>query len=287
MTVPTFTAAAAVVAASDFGDDASVSLLAGARDAARPSRARRGGADAPDRDGLCGTSARTPIQPRSRFAPSCGEQCWTPALVPREAPLACRPCCWRRCARDFLLGEARVQIRVGFEMVYDCPQPTPMIFNLNVHFTRVADLVGVTTWWSTRRSDAAIVYSFATGCTAHSLRQGVSHARLCQCARERYRSPDVIVPQAQQIPVRSAEKRCSSCSEAGLRNRSPFRDGVESLRAGPNGMGRVQAICDYVHRHIAFGYEHARMTRQHWKPFTIGPASAATTHTWPLPSAGA
>jgi hypothetical protein len=35
-----------------------------------------------------------------------------------------------------------MRIRVGFEMVYDCPQPTPMIFNLNVHFTRVADLVG-------------------------------------------------------------------------------------------------------------------------------------------------
>jgi len=29
----------------------------------------------------------------------------------------------------------------------------------------------------------------------------------------------------------------------------------------PTGWGRVQAICDYVHRHIVFGYEHARMTR--------------------------
>ena len=35
-----------------------------------------------------------------------------------------------------------MQIRAGFEMIYDCPQPTPMIFNLNVHFTRVSDLVG-------------------------------------------------------------------------------------------------------------------------------------------------
>jgi hypothetical protein len=35
-----------------------------------------------------------------------------------------------------------MKIRVGFEMIYDCPQPTPMIFNLNVHFTRVSDLVG-------------------------------------------------------------------------------------------------------------------------------------------------
>ena len=29
----------------------------------------------------------------------------------------------------------------------------------------------------------------------------------------------------------------------------------------PMGWGRVQAICDYVHHHITFGYEHARMTR--------------------------
>jgi len=35
-----------------------------------------------------------------------------------------------------------MQIRAGFEMIYDCPQPTPMIFNLNVHFTRASDLVG-------------------------------------------------------------------------------------------------------------------------------------------------
>ncbi len=35
-----------------------------------------------------------------------------------------------------------MQINVGFEMIYDCPQPTPIIFNLNVHFTRVSDLVG-------------------------------------------------------------------------------------------------------------------------------------------------
>ena len=35
-----------------------------------------------------------------------------------------------------------VQIRGGFEMIYECPQPTPMIFNLNVHFTHVSVLVG-------------------------------------------------------------------------------------------------------------------------------------------------
>jgi hypothetical protein len=28
----------------------------------------------------------------------------------------------------------------------------------------------------------------------------------------------------------------------------------------PPGWARIQAICDFVHRHIAFGYEHARPT---------------------------
>lgn len=34
-----------------------------------------------------------------------------------------------------------MQIRVGYELIYECPQPTPMILALNIHFTRVSDLV--------------------------------------------------------------------------------------------------------------------------------------------------
>jgi len=33
----------------------------------------------------------------------------------------------------------------------------------------------------------------------------------------------------------------------------------------PPGWGRVQAICDYVHDHITFGYEHACATRTAWE----------------------
>src|SRR4051812_26272463 len=34
-----------------------------------------------------------------------------------------------------------MQIRVGFEMAYACPQPTPMLLVLNVHHSRASDLV--------------------------------------------------------------------------------------------------------------------------------------------------
>ena len=34
-----------------------------------------------------------------------------------------------------------MQIRVGYELIYDCPQPTPMVLMLNIHHTRAGDIV--------------------------------------------------------------------------------------------------------------------------------------------------
>ena len=98
-----------------------------------------------------------------------------------------------------------MQIRVGFEMVYECPQPTPMIFNVHVHYTRVSDLVG--------RDDL------------------------------------VVDP---PVPI------------SGYRD--SFSNWCTRILA-PTGWARVQAICDNVHRHIAFGYQHARKTRTALKAF--------------------
>jgi transglutaminase-like putative cysteine protease len=33
-----------------------------------------------------------------------------------------------------------MKIRVGFEMAYQCPQPTPMILVLSIHYSRASDL---------------------------------------------------------------------------------------------------------------------------------------------------
>ena len=34
-----------------------------------------------------------------------------------------------------------MKLRVGFEMLYDFPQPTPMIMVLGTHFTRASDVI--------------------------------------------------------------------------------------------------------------------------------------------------
>ncbi len=34
-----------------------------------------------------------------------------------------------------------MKIRVGYELIYDFPQPTPMIMSLSTHFTRASDVI--------------------------------------------------------------------------------------------------------------------------------------------------
>src|ERR1700691_1393158 len=36
---------------------------------------------------------------------------------------------------------ASMQIRAGYELIYDCLQPTPMVLMLNIHHTRANDIV--------------------------------------------------------------------------------------------------------------------------------------------------
>src|SRR5262249_43971161 len=38
-------------------------------------------------------------------------------------------------------GTDDMKIHVGFDMAFDCPQPTPMVFMVSVHPSRAADLV--------------------------------------------------------------------------------------------------------------------------------------------------
>jgi transglutaminase-like putative cysteine protease len=156
-----------------------------------------------------------------------------------------------------------MQIRVGFEMIYECPQPTPMILNLNVHHTRVSDLVG--------RDDllfdppvpvAAYRDSFGNWCTRIVAPRGRLRVSADAIVRDSG-APDVLVPDARQLSVPELPEETLLFL---LGSRYCETDRLSEIAwklfgNAPTGWGRVQAICDFVHGHIAFGYEHARMTR--------------------------
>jgi len=162
-----------------------------------------------------------------------------------------------------------MKIRVGFEMIYDCPQPTPMIFNLNVHFTRASDLVG--------RDDlkfdppvpmAAYRDSFGNWCTRIVAPKGRTRVSADALVNDSG-LPDVVVPGAQQLSVQDLPEETllfllgSRYCETDRLSETAWN----LFGQAPTGWGRVQAICDYVHRAIVFGYEHARMTRSAFEAF--------------------
>jgi transglutaminase-like putative cysteine protease len=76
-------------------------------------------------------------------------------------------------------------------------------------------------------------------------------------------SPDIVVRQARQLPVPELPEETllfllgSRYCETDRLSETAWN----LFGNAPTGWDRVQAICDYVHHHITFGYEHARMTR--------------------------
>jgi transglutaminase-like putative cysteine protease len=157
----------------------------------------------------------------------------------------------------------KVQIRIGYELIYRCPQPTPMILNLNVHHTRVADLIRA----DNMRTDPwvpLILYrdGFGNWCT----RLVAPAGRICITSDAVINDrglPEPLVPDAQQHAVESLPEETLVYLLA-----SRYCDTENLSAAAWNIFGntlpcwsRVQAICDFVNQHITFGYQFARPTR--------------------------
>lgn len=163
-------------------------------------------------------------------------------------------------------------LRIGYELIYDCPQPTPMILTLNVHYTRVSDLVIP----DHLKTDLSVPYSayrdgFGNWCTRIVAPQG--RIRLFTDAVVRDSGePDVVVPDAAQHFVQDLpEETLVYLLGSRYCETDRLSDAAWSLFAStPLGWPRVQAVCDFVHRHIAFGYEHARPTKTAMEVFNEG-----------------
>ena len=165
-----------------------------------------------------------------------------------------------------------MQIRVGYELVYDCPQPTPMILTLNIHFTRVSDVV-VPDHLITSPSIPVRAYrdGFGNWCSRIVAPQGQLRLSTDAVVNDSGET-DVIAPFAQQHLVQELPEEALVFL---LGSRYCDTDRLSQIAwdlfgQAPLGWGRVQAICDFVHQHITFGYEHARATRTAWDAFNEG-----------------
>src|ERR1700748_1016167 len=165
---------------------------------------------------------------------------------------------------------AGVRIRAGYELIYSCPQPTPMLLMVHVHYSRSADIVVadqlVTSPYVPVTSHRDVYGNWCSRIVAPAGRIKLSASAVVRDSGQ----PDPVVYQARQHEVRELPEETlvfllgSRYCETDLLSQMAW-----SLFSGtPTGWSRVQAICDFVHNHIVFGYGDARPTKTAWGAYT-------------------
>jgi transglutaminase-like putative cysteine protease len=156
-----------------------------------------------------------------------------------------------------------MKIRVGYELIYDFPQPTPMIMVLGAHLTRASDVI-VPDYLTTDPAVTISPYRDVYGNWCSRLVAPAGRMRL---------SGDGIVrdsglpdPVALNAPQHAIEDLPAETIVYLLGSRYCETDRLSDTAwqlfgNTPLGWARVQAICDYVHNHITFGYQYARPTK--------------------------
>jgi transglutaminase-like putative cysteine protease len=162
-----------------------------------------------------------------------------------------------------------MKLRVGYELIYECEQYTPMMLMLNTHFSRAqdvlqADLLAV--------DPALTILQYRDGFGNLCSRLVAPPGRIemsTSAVLEISGQPEEREPYGHQHPVEELPNECmvfllgSRYCETDLLSDVAWQLFGQSLP----GRDRVQAICDFVHRHIVFGYEFARPTKTAWQVY--------------------
>jgi len=156
-----------------------------------------------------------------------------------------------------------MRLRLGCQLSYSLPAPTPMILLLNVHYSRASDL---------ERPDLlttnppvpleAYRDAFGNWCTRLLAPAGPFTVRTEGIIRDAGLS-DPVGTDAEQTPV---ERLPSEVLEYLLPSRYCESDLLsdfawQNFNGLPPGWARAKAICDFAHAHVRFGYEFSRPTR--------------------------
>ena len=152
-----------------------------------------------------------------------------------------------------------MRIRAGYELTYECPQPTPMLLALRIHPSRRSDLL----------TDEALRFTPALHAHDYTDAFGNVCTRILAPAGRTTIStdfeifdpgrPDAVDPGARQHDIGELPDAVLVYL-LGSRYCDTDRLGDfawATFGATPPGWPRVQAICDFVHERIRFDYQKA------------------------------
>ena len=152
-----------------------------------------------------------------------------------------------------------MRIRAGYELTYEHQQPTPMLLMLRVHPSRRTDLLTDEILRFTPAVQAHdYIDAFGNACT-RILAPAGSITISTEFVIFDHGRPDVVAPDARQHDIGEipddvlvfllGSRYCDTDRLADF--------AWATFGATPPGWARVQAICDFVHGHIRFDYQHA------------------------------
>ena len=156
-----------------------------------------------------------------------------------------------------------MHIKVGYELIYDCPQPTPMLLMLNIHYSRAGDLA-MPDHLVTAPSMPVTAYrdSFGNWCSRIVAPAGLTRISTTAVVRDTG-IPDIVVPDAPQHKVEELPEEALLFLLPSRYCETELLGNIAAILFNDTkpGWPRVQAICDFVHNHIEFDYQKARNTR--------------------------
>jgi transglutaminase-like putative cysteine protease len=154
-------------------------------------------------------------------------------------------------------------IRLGYEISIECQQRTPTISLLEIHKDRQPDIKRQTRVLTSPAVPTTLYQDrYGNACRRFVAPEG-SFRILYDAVIEDSGEPDEVNPLAQETPV---DQLPDDVLGYLLGSRYCETDHLSSLAWNlfghmPPGWARVQAIIDYVHSRLSFGYGYARSTR--------------------------
>src|SRR5579871_1378786 len=160
-------------------------------------------------------------------------------------------------------------IRLGYDIQFELPMDVFFIGLVNVHPSRMKDL---------REPDELVVEphtqidcyidGFGNRCTKFLARKGLVSLRNSTLIEDSGLQ-DPVNLSARELPVENLPKETLSYLLGSRYCEVDLLSDVAARLFGglPRGWQRVQAVCDWVHNHITFGYNYARRTRTAFEAF--------------------
>jgi transglutaminase-like putative cysteine protease len=156
-----------------------------------------------------------------------------------------------------------MHIRIGFDIAFECPQPTPMLMMLRVH-PSIGDRMIQQDYLVSDPVVSIDTYLDGFGNLASRTVLPAGRTRIwTEGVVYDHGEPDVVAPEARILPVQELPEECLVYLLGSRYCETDHLGFVAWPLFGhlPENGSRVQAIVSYVHNHLTFSYPLARPTR--------------------------